>query len=52
MVLLQNVENRWFLTVPKSKRDRLKLKKGDEFDVEITENNNLLFIKIKDRSKK
>ena len=46
MVKLQRVKDRYFLTVPLEKIKRLKLKKGDQFDVDTTTEGNLIYIKL------
>jgi hypothetical protein len=47
MVKLQSFRNKFFLTVPIEKVKRSKIKKGDQFDIDITSEGNLIFVKIK-----
>jgi len=50
MVKLQQVKNRYFLTIPLEKIKRGKLEKGQEFDIDITQEGNLILVKLKNNS--
>ena len=47
MVKLQSYKGKNFLTVPTDKIKRSNLKPGDEFDVDVTSEGNLIFVKLK-----
>jgi len=47
MVKLQSFKGKPFLTVPLEKVKRARLQQGDEFDVDVTSEGNLFYVKIK-----
>ncbi len=47
MVKLQTYKGKHFLTVPLEKIKRAKLETGQEFDVDVTSEGNLIYVKIK-----
>ncbi|MBI2670755.1 hypothetical protein HYX18_02155 [Candidatus Woesearchaeota archaeon] len=52
MVKLQTYKNKHFLTVPIEKIKRANLNSGDEFDVDVTSEGNLIFVKLKNKEVK
>ena len=47
MVKLQSYKGKHFITIPIEKIKRAKLNAGDEFDVDVTSEGNLIFVKLK-----
>ena len=48
MVFVQEVKGRMFVTIPREKARRLKLKKGDELDWDFNERGHLELSKIEE----
>ena len=47
MVKLQTYKGNHFITIPIEKIKRASLQQGDEFDVDVTSEGNLIFVKLK-----
>ena len=52
MVKLQTYKGKHFLIVPVEKVKRANLNSGDEFDVDVTSEGNLIFVKLKNKEAK
>jgi len=47
MVKLQTYKGKHFITIPIERIKRARLQQGDEFDVDVTSEGNLIFVKLK-----
>lgn len=47
MVKLQTYKGKHFITIPIEKIKRARLQQGDEFEVDVTSEGNLIFVRLK-----